>query len=621
MNDREPENEIPPTIGQDREDPGAVSHGIVGQVLDGRFLIEKDLSDSEGADKGGMGLVFLARDQKLLGKQVVVKVLQDESLRNPEIYRKFLHEKEALIRLDHPNIVRILDSGELSDQSPFIVMEYIQGSSLRKKLQAGGSLGLEYVAHIVESTTSALAAAHRQGIIHRDIKPENIMLTPADHGKDHVKLIDFGVARVEGAQLAPMTEVPRGIGTVIYMAPEQLAGTFDTDEKADIYSFAIVAYELLTSERPFKPQSSVEMYVLQQEGVKTAPRSVRPEVPAEAEELLLSALAFDPKERPSDIGAFGRELAGCLRRAQTVLEDRPTADIPAFQAAETKPPATVAESVETEVAVVPVSSESPRPTEAHSAPAVTAGDTTRSGKPWKLLLVVIAVLLTIAGPVAYAIWLYAGKSAPDKPVVAKRTPQNAPSVAERAPSPSVEPTAEMPDTREQVMTYSFEILKNGGSGQEPFKSAGGQALSNGDKFRLSLTPASDGFVWVLSDDADESGGQIFNILFPTPVANAGSPKVSGSVEVRSGWNTLEGGGGTETLWVIRTSEATPLFEQAQNEAFENRGRIASSDTVAKIRDFLRAHEDSAVRKAGPGTDNAVVSDSPEFALRIELEHW
>jgi serine/threonine-protein kinase len=126
------------------------SDAMVGQMLDNRFLIKKDLTDG-GADAGGIGLVYLAQDSKLMNRQVVVKILQKAAIENPDILRKFQHEKEALIRLDHPNIVRILDSGTLSDGNPFMVMEYIAGYSLRRMLSERKPLSLAFCAHVIES--------------------------------------------------------------------------------------------------------------------------------------------------------------------------------------------------------------------------------------------------------------------------------------------------------------------------------------------------------------------------------------------------------------------------------------------------------------------------------------
>ena len=131
---------------------------LVGRRLDGRFLIERNLTET-GADQGGIGVVYLATDLKLMGKEVVVKILCEAALKHQDIVRKFQHEKEALIRLDHPGVVRILDSGSLKDGNPFMVMEYIKGYSLRKLMREKGPLPLHVVAHLIQCITDALEAA------------------------------------------------------------------------------------------------------------------------------------------------------------------------------------------------------------------------------------------------------------------------------------------------------------------------------------------------------------------------------------------------------------------------------------------------------------------------------
>src|SRR6476661_26530 len=175
------------------------------------------------------------------------------------------------------------------------------------------TLDFDLVAHIAESVTAALAAAHAKKILHRDIKPENIMLSPQGDGFDHVRLIDFGISRVEESQLAPVTTVAHGAGTLRYIAPEQLSANLNQTPAADIYAFSIVVYEMLTGELPFRPQSAVDMYEMQKQGVQVRPSTLRPGLSPRAEEILLSGLAFNASDRPQDARQFGRELAAALK--------------------------------------------------------------------------------------------------------------------------------------------------------------------------------------------------------------------------------------------------------------------------------------------------------------------
>jgi serine/threonine-protein kinase len=166
---------------------GSSKDNLVGKVLDERYLIEKELG------VGGIGAVYVARDLRVMGKNVVVKVLLEESYQNEYVVKKFRQEVEALSRVEHPNIVGILDSGTLSDGMPYIVLQFIEGVSVRTIIRPEGS-ELERSAVIVRQVGAALTAAHEKGIFHRDLKPENIMLQTLGGGEEQVKVIDFGIA-------------------------------------------------------------------------------------------------------------------------------------------------------------------------------------------------------------------------------------------------------------------------------------------------------------------------------------------------------------------------------------------------------------------------------------------
>src|SRR6185437_9627954 len=186
---------------------------FINTLLDDRYLIEKELGH------GGVGAVYLARDRKLHEKSVVVKVLLEKSMRNTWVIQKFRQEKEALSRLNHPGVVAILDTGELDDGKPFIVMEYVDGTSLRNllKQQAQGVDFLQ-VASMVKQIGAALTAVHEKKIYHRDLKPENIMLQPLIQDEVQVKIVDFGIAKIKESVVAAST-VSGGAtaGTMVYM--------------------------------------------------------------------------------------------------------------------------------------------------------------------------------------------------------------------------------------------------------------------------------------------------------------------------------------------------------------------------------------------------------------------
>ena len=282
------------------------SASYVGMLLKGRYLIERRLG------RGGVGVVYLARDQQLMSKPVVVKVMLEELEGTPhqEWFKlKFRQEIEALARIDHPGVVGVLDAGEMPDGRPWLVTQFIEGGSLGTLMQSG-PLSLERVADLMRQIGHALSAAHDKGVFHRDIKPENIMIQPLAEGEELARLIDFGIATVKDSQLAASRQVTQAAGTLPYMAPEQLRGR--PVAASDIYALGVMAYEMLTGQPPFNPESAVHLAELQRAGVQTRPSELRPDLPLEAEAIILRALAWDPEHRFSSARIFGDDLARAL---------------------------------------------------------------------------------------------------------------------------------------------------------------------------------------------------------------------------------------------------------------------------------------------------------------------
>ncbi|MBZ5624119.1 MAG: DUF1080 domain-containing protein [Acidobacteriia bacterium] len=273
----------------------------VGSVLKDRYLIVRELSH------GGFGKVFLAQDQQLHDRPVVIKIKLDHAIEDPWFERKFGEELRALTVIDHPGVVGVLDSGRTADGKPFLVMQYIQGSTLRAVLAPEG-LPLDRVASIVRQIGQALGAAHEKKIWHRDLKPENIMLQILPGGDEHVKLIDFGIATI--ADLAAKQTRTRVAGSLAYMAPEQVSG--QPTAATDIYAFGVIAYEMVTGRKPFVPEDALQLSVLQRAGVRVRPSALRPGIPPSAEKLILQSLNYNPNERPISAHAFGDELSQAL---------------------------------------------------------------------------------------------------------------------------------------------------------------------------------------------------------------------------------------------------------------------------------------------------------------------
>jgi tRNA A-37 threonylcarbamoyl transferase component Bud32 len=242
--------------------------------------------------QGGMGAVYQARQTKL-DRLVAVKILPPEVAHDPAFAERFTREAQALARLNHPNIVTVHDFGDV-DGSYYFTMEYVDGHNLRDLLQAG-ALPADQTLAIVPQLCDALQYAHDEGLVHRDIKPENILLDK----KGHVKIADFGLARLVG--LTPtyltLTGTHEVMGTLLYMAPEQMKRTHTVDHRADIYSLGVVVYEMLTGELPLG---------------RFAPPSHKAAVDERLDEVVLRALAREPAERYQDAGAFRRDVEAVL---------------------------------------------------------------------------------------------------------------------------------------------------------------------------------------------------------------------------------------------------------------------------------------------------------------------
>jgi serine/threonine protein kinase len=263
-----------------------------GDLLKDRYRVEAAVAS------GGQAQVFRATDI-VLSRSVVVKVMRTSGRLKKLLASRFEQEMEALSRIDHPSVVGILDVGEIQDGSPFLVIQYVNGISLREALQQG-PLDHERAARLLRELGSALSAAHAAGVAHQDLKPENIMLQRFDDGAEGLKLIDFGIAKIDRTGLdAGLTSVIVA-GTVRYMAPEQFQGEHST--ASDVFALALVVCEMLSGH----PSSHA------------VPRDIAPRAKA----LIESALAFQPRERPDDVRRWSEELAGALaaRRRSPVLD-------------------------------------------------------------------------------------------------------------------------------------------------------------------------------------------------------------------------------------------------------------------------------------------------------------
>lgn len=296
------EPKTPSSDDQDTADFGTASEIPSGTLLKDRYLLIRQLNE------GGFGTVHLAHDQQMHGRPVVVKIQINQSVDDPWFERKFNEEIRALSMIDHPGVVVAIDSGRTPDGKPFLVMQYVDGVTLRAVMSPEG-MPLSRAAEILKQMGHALAAAHDKGIWHRDLKPENLMLQPLTGTAERVRLIDFGIATVADLRNKYQTTT-RIAGSFHYMAPEQALG--QATALTDIYAMGLIAYEMVTGRKPFIAENHIQLSALQREGVRVKPSDLRPAVPVSAERLILQSLEYEPSRRPRDARAFGDQLHDAL---------------------------------------------------------------------------------------------------------------------------------------------------------------------------------------------------------------------------------------------------------------------------------------------------------------------
>ncbi len=275
--------------------------------LDDRYVVEKELG------KGGLGIVYLARDLKIPEIKVVIKTILEELFQLDDLkFRiRFNTEIKALATIKHSGVVGVSDRGHLPDGRPFFVMPYVEGENLRSKMSSQ-RMELKRVAHIIEQLSIALSAAHEKKVVHRDIKPENVMLNTLSSGAEMVTLIDFGIASIKESQSAQSKST--GVsGTVPYMAPEQLRGK--PLPTSDIWSLGVMAYELVTGQRPFLTDNEVILAELQKAGLSILPKMLCPELLESTQAVILKALRYKAEERYQIALEMGKEFINSLNHA------------------------------------------------------------------------------------------------------------------------------------------------------------------------------------------------------------------------------------------------------------------------------------------------------------------
>jgi hypothetical protein len=288
----------------------------VERTIDGKYRLDRLIG------KGGMGAVYEAADLRLL-RSVAVKIMLGRAFGDARALRRFEREAQVCARLTHPNIVTIFDYGAVGADGAFLVMEFVQGRTLRHELERRAVAPGAVAAMWFEQMCDGIAFAHRHGVVHRDLKPENVLIATTGVGGDIVKVLDFGLAKVRTAadDTGGLTHPGVVMGTVGYMAPEQLTGR-EVDHRADVFALGVMAAEAVTGARPFKGRTHAELLqAILHESVRldgeTAERR-------RLEAVLRMATAADPARRYPTVGALAAELVPALRALSVVTASADT---------------------------------------------------------------------------------------------------------------------------------------------------------------------------------------------------------------------------------------------------------------------------------------------------------
>lgn len=263
---------------------------LIGEIIDGRYQLTRVVGS------GGMATIYAAIDLRL-DRQVAVKVMHSHLAQDEQFVSRFIREAKAAASLSHPNIVAVLDQGWNQGGAPcvFIVMELIEGATLRDYIIEQGALSAERALSIITPVASALAAAHKLGIVHRDIKPENILVSK----EGRIKIADFGLARSALLGNTMTAESSVILGSVSYLSPEQVQRGV-ADARSDIYSLGIVLFEILTGQKPYQGEDPVQVAIKHVNERVPAPSTLKPGISIEMDQLVLSTTDIDPDKRPRD---------------------------------------------------------------------------------------------------------------------------------------------------------------------------------------------------------------------------------------------------------------------------------------------------------------------------------
>ena len=398
---------------------------LIGQVLADKYRIDERLSE------GGMGTVYRGT-HVLMDKTVAVKVLRPSLAADEKIVARFSREARAASKILHPHALSVTDFGEDENGTVFLVMEFLNGITLKELIRKEGPMPLARVVEIMRQVGSALDEAHSQGVVHRDLKSDNIMLLAATAG-DYAKVLDFGIAKIkepDGGYDPGLTSPDLVIGTPQYMSPEQCSQSPDIDARSDIYSLGVILYEMFVGHVPFTGESPTAIMLKHLQHPAPSVLDERPELPAAVDQVIKKALQKQPENRYSSIGELVKELgmaAGIELSTPSYPEMKPAVPGGALpvEVDDADEETLVRQRQTTPMPPPPLPADEQRPVAEPPPP-------TSSFNPWKVLIPSMIGLVVMFG----VIYLFTRNSAPST----QATPSASPLVADPNSQP-VEPAS------------------------------------------------------------------------------------------------------------------------------------------------------------------------------------
>jgi serine/threonine protein kinase len=596
---------------------------VPGALINDRYRIEKELG------RGGVGITYLARDQQLYAMQVVIKVLIEKSGGSEWVKKKFIQETEALTRISHPGVVKVLNRGEFPGGKLYFVMEFVEGQPLRSAITPEG-MDFEYVAQILQDLGNALNAAHQKKIIHRDLKPENIMLQTLSDGEEAVKIIDFGIAKVTDSQLGNTTEGHIIAGSLNYMAPEQLLSQ-PISTATDIYALGVIAHEMLTGRRPFNADakqllaSMRQLLDMQREGVEIKPKQLRPSLPHAAQEILLTALAYEPQNRPQDARKFCEDLAHSLtepvadfppdwqRSPKTSLMDPAKTD-PIIPARKTRPPYRPERPYEnpevdadSETVIENSGAAIAEEAKGEAAKEVNTGSVIEGANRFLQPLPLLGLMAALA-IIGLLIWQV---FKPKPPVI------NVPPRPEEAVAPA---------KPEINLSYFLTVQRDPKrfAGSKPFQLDREMIFGDDDLVRFTFIAPQDGYLYIFNESPAPQGSD-FSILFPTPTTNQGSSRLSAAqqIQIPEKWFTLVKDEGTEKLWIVWARASLEKLEVMKKWANrKDLGEIKDAGQVTELKSLLASQTGNppTIEKNEAQKQTTLKQQGDLLVKMIPLEH-